>query len=64
MSSVSASANTSGEQLLTAALAKGSQEQEGKMALALIEAAVASSPAPASASAPTANLGNHVNIKV
>jgi len=63
MSSVSATASTSGEQLLSAALSKTAQEQEGKMALALLEASVAASPAPAANSAPTANLGNHINIK-
>ncbi|MDP2561451.1 hypothetical protein [Psychrobium sp. 1_MG-2023] len=63
MSSVTAAHNNSGEQLLTAALAKGNQEQEGKMALALIDAAVAASPAASNLPAPTANLGNNINIK-
>jgi len=62
MSNISAT-NNSGEQLLSAALAKTAQEQEAKMALALLEAAVSSSPSSANLAAPTANLGNHINIK-
>jgi len=61
MSSISAT-NNSGEQLLSAALAKTAQEQEAKMALALLEAAVSASPT-AVTSSPTTNLGNHINIK-
>jgi len=63
MSNISATNNNSGQQLLTAALAKTAQEQEAKMALSLLEAAVSASPASGASSAPTANLGNHINIK-
>ncbi len=63
MSSVSASNSNSGEQLITAALLKSQQEQNGKMALSLIDAAISASPNQAQVSAPTANLGNHINIK-
>jgi len=63
MSSVSATNNNSGQQVLTAALAKTAQEQEAKMALALLESAVSTSPSGGSNAAPTANLGNHINIK-
>lgn len=62
MANISAT-NNSGEQLLTAALAKSAQEQEAKMALTLLEAAVSASPTATAGSAPTANLGNHINIK-
>lgn len=60
MSGVTATNSGSGQQLLTAALSKSLQEANGKMALQLIESTGAAQPV---ASAPTANLGNHINIK-
>ena len=51
---------SSGQQLLTAALAKSQQELEGKMALELLQSAdIATTPQ----SLPV-NLGNNINIKV
>ncbi|NRA52851.1 MAG: hypothetical protein HRU23_01785 [Gammaproteobacteria bacterium] len=62
MSSVSATNSNSGQQLLTASLAKNLQEANGKMALQLIESAASTQHVMASPQ-PSANLGNHVNIK-
>lgn len=62
MSTISAT-NNSGEQVLSAALAKTAQEQEAKMALALLESAASTAPSAPANSAPTANLGNNINIK-
>ncbi|NRA83929.1 MAG: hypothetical protein HRU22_09250 [Gammaproteobacteria bacterium] len=61
MSSVTATNSNSGQQLLTAALSKNQQKAEGKMALALLDAAAQVQTAVQSQ--PSANLGNHVNIK-
>lgn len=58
-SSSVAAQSTSGEELLTAALAKNQQEIEGKMALQLIQSASATN-----LPAPTGNSGFQVNIKV
>lgn len=60
MSSVTATNSNSGQQLLTAALAKKQQQADGKMALALIEATAAPQ---VTAPSPNANIGNHINIK-
>jgi hypothetical protein len=60
MSSVTATNSGSGQQVLTAALSKSLQEANGKMALQLIESTTTAQP---TAPAPTANLGNHINIK-
>ena len=57
--SSAAAQETSGAELLTAALSKKQQEVEGKMALQLIQSAsVANLPAP------SGNSGFNVNIKV
>jgi len=62
MSSVTATNSNSGQQLLTASLAKSLQEANGKMALQLLESTAATQVAVASPP-PSANLGNHINIK-
>jgi thiazole synthase ThiGH ThiG subunit len=55
----SVAGQTSGAELLTAALAKRQQEVEGKMALQLIQSASVSN-----LPAPSGNSGFNVNIKV
>lgn len=62
MSEITAPNAASGQQLLTAALAKNNQQAQGKMALALIEAAVVSQPA-ATPKGSNPNIGSHINIK-
>jgi len=62
MSSVSSGSLTQGAELLSASLSKTQQKQEGKMALALIDAA-SPSPAPSTVQSPTATMGNNINIK-
>ncbi len=54
-----AAQSSSGAELLTAALAKNNQEDEGKMALQLIQSANINN-----VPAPTGNSGFQVNIKV
>jgi len=61
MSSVTATNSNSGQQLLTASLAKNLQEANGKMALQLLESTASTQSV--MPSSPSANLGNHVNIK-
>ncbi len=51
--------SSTGEELLTAKLAKGNQELEGKMALQLIQSAQVNN-----APVPTGNSGLQINIKV
>lgn len=63
MSSVSASSHTQGAELLTASLSKKQQNQEGEMALALIQSVATSSSAQSTVQSPTATMGNHINIK-
>jgi len=63
MSSVSASSNTQGAEILTASLSKKQQNQEGEMALALIQSVANSSPAQSTIQSPTASMGNYINIK-
>ena len=54
-----AAPSSSGAELLTAALSKGQQEMEGKMALQLIQSANVNN-----VPAPVGNSGFQVNIKV
>lgn len=63
MESVSSGKYTQGAELLSASLSKSQQKQDGKMALALIEAAVSASPSHSTVQSPTATMGNHINIK-
>lgn len=63
MESVSSGSYTQGAQLLSASLSKNLQKQEGKMALALIDAAASTSQAQSTVQSPTATMGNHINIK-
>ena len=63
MTAISGNTPGQGEQLYSAALSKKQQLAEGKMALSLIDAAAAPAPTSAPPSTPTANLGNHINIK-
>lgn len=63
MDSISSGKYTQGAELLSASMSKNQQKQEGKMALALIEAAASTSSAQSNLPSPTATMGNHINIK-
>jgi hypothetical protein len=62
--SFSATNNTDGAEVLSAALAKRQQQVEGQAAIALIEATAQTMQSLASPSMPTATLGNNINTYV
>jgi hypothetical protein len=62
--SFSATNNTAGAEVLSAALAKRQQQVEGQAAIALIEATAQTMQSLASPSMPTATLGNNINTYV
>lgn len=58
---IGGAAVSQGYEMLSVALAKTQQKQEGKMTMQLLESAVTASPAPAS---PVGNLGQNIDLRV
>lgn len=58
---IGGAAVSQGYEMLSVALAKTQQKQEGKMTMQLLESAITASPA---ASSPVGNLGQNIDLRV